>query len=110
MACSRFPGDLLPFCSGTGTVPVGTQLKGPKMAAQNEVIRLWPDGPPTKLEDVGAEVEYSGAVGTTQTKMLRNISDPTLTVFRPEKPNGVGVVVCPGGGWRILAWEHEGTD
>ena len=44
--------------------------------------------------------------------ILRNVSEPTLTVFRPTngKPNGVGVIVCPGGGWRILAWEHEGLD
>jgi acetyl esterase/lipase len=26
------------------------------------------------------------------------------------KPNGIGVIICPGGGWRILAWEHEGID
>jgi acetyl esterase/lipase len=42
--------------------------------------------------------------------LLRNVSEPTLSVFRPAKPNGVGVIVCPGGGWRILLWEHEGTD
>jgi acetyl esterase/lipase len=44
--------------------------------------------------------------------MLRNVSEPTLTVFQPAPgtANGVGVVVCPGGGWRILAWEHEGLD
>lgn len=84
------------------------------MAAQSvEVIRLWPDGPPTVLEDVGPEVEFSGPPGLAAgTKMLRNVSDPTLTVFRPTngKPNGVGVIVVPGGGWRLLAWEHEGLD
>ena len=44
--------------------------------------------------------------------MLRNVSEPTLTVFRPTNgnPNSIGVIVCPGGGWRILAWEHEGID
>jgi len=44
--------------------------------------------------------------------MLRNVSEPTLTVFRPEvgKAKGASVIVCPGGGWRILAWEHEGLD
>ena len=44
--------------------------------------------------------------------MLRNVSDPTLTVFRPaaDLANGVGVIICPGGGWRILAWRHEGLD
>lgn len=77
----------------------------------DEVIRLWPDGAPTKLEGVGPEAEYRAPVGVAANAlMLRNVSDPTLSVYRPAKPNGVGVVVCPGGGWRILAWEHEGTE
>jgi acetyl esterase/lipase len=79
--------------------------------APDEIIRLWPDGPPTKIEGVGPEVAFRGPVGTVaEATMLRNVSEPTLSVFRPAKPNGVGVIVCPGGGWRILAWEHEGTD
>ena len=78
---------------------------------ENEIIRLWPDGPPTTIAGVPPESSYRGppglALGTT---MLRNISDPTLTVFRPLKSNGRSVVICPGGGWRILAWQHEGLD
>lgn len=83
------------------------------MAAAHEVIRLWPQGAPTSLGDVGPEVEFRGPPGlSVDTTMLRNVSDPTLTVFRPpgDKANGVGVIVCPGGGWRLLAWEHEGLD
>jgi len=84
------------------------------MAVQSQdVIRLWPEGPPTKLEGVGPEIEFRGPVGTAgDATMLRNVSEPTLSVFRPTngKPNGIGVIVCPGGGWRILAWEHEGLD
>lgn len=77
-----------------------------------EVIRLWPDGPPTTIEDVPPEVAYEVpdgiAAGTT---FLRNISDPTLTVYPPSAPaNGVGVIVVPGGGWTINAWTHEGVD
>jgi dienelactone hydrolase len=77
-----------------------------------ETIRLWPDGPPTRIDGVPDEVEYpvraGVAVGTT---FLRNISDPTLTVFTPtEASNGVGVIVVPGGGWTINAWSHEGLD
>jgi acetyl esterase/lipase len=80
-------------------------------ASSDEVIRLWPDGPPTRLEGVGAEAEYRAPVGVAaDAAMLRNVSEATLTVFRPAKPNGVGIVVCPGGGWRLLAWEHEGLD
>ena len=46
------------------------------------------------------------------TSFLRNVSDPTLTVFTPPEGtgNGVGVIVAPGGGWTILAWVHEGLD
>src|SRR5215472_4690437 len=78
-----------------------------------EAIRLWPEGPPSKLEKVPPESEFRGPPGVAAgTLMLRNVAEPTLTVFRPQhaKPNGVGVIVCPGGGWRILAWEHEGSD
>jgi acetyl esterase/lipase len=84
-----------------------------RSALPEEVIHLWPEGPPTKLEGVGPEVRFRGPVGVAaETVMLRNVSEPTLTVFRPTngKPNGIGVIVCPGGGWRLLAWEHEGID
>jgi acetyl esterase/lipase len=33
---------------------------------------------------------------------------PELTVYRPEKPNGTAVVVCPGGGYGGLAMDHVG--
>src|ERR1700761_5143469 len=78
----------------------------------NAVIRLWPDGPATSLPDVGSEIAFaSTAVSGLETDMLRNVSDPSLTVFTPDptKANGVGIIVCPGGAWRVLAWDHEGV-
>lgn len=33
---------------------------------------------------------------------------PELTAYRPEKPNGTAVVICPGGGYGFLAADHEG--
>jgi len=52
---------------------------------------LWPKGAP-------------GAVGETSN------DKPTLTVYRPAKPTGASVVVCPGGGYVALALEHEGKE
>lgn len=77
-----------------------------------EIIRLWPDGPPTRIEGVPAEVEYPALAGVAAgTTFLRNVSDPTLTVFAPAgSGNGVGVIVVPGGGWTMNAWTHEGLD
>jgi acetyl esterase/lipase len=87
--------------------------RGDIKAAVQVEIALWPDGPPRTIPDVGPESSYRTPAGVAAgTLMLRNISQPSLTVFAPDpaKANGVGVVVCPGGGWRILAWEHEGLD
>jgi acetyl esterase/lipase len=78
-----------------------------------EVIRLWPDGPPTPIESGGEEIAYLVREGVAKgTHFLRNISDPTLTVFTPaqDDANGRGVVIAPGGGWTINAWSHEGLD
>ncbi len=85
----------------------------PDTSAAHEVISLWPAGPPRVLPVGPPESSYVAPAGLAAgTTMLRNVSHPTLTVVRPkaDKANGVGVIVCPGGGWRILAWEHEGVD
>ena len=78
-----------------------------------EIIRLWPDGPPTVIDNMPPEVSYPSKGGNAEgTVMVRNVSDPTLSVFTPAEAlrNGVGVIICPGGGWTIHAWTHEGTD
>ncbi|HEX3917646.1 MAG TPA: alpha/beta hydrolase, partial [Caulobacteraceae bacterium] len=79
--------------------------------AAEEVIALWPEGPPGGKAPYDTIV-YRWPVPNGETDMLRNVSEPDLTVFRPDaaKANGHGVIVAPGGGWRILAWEHEGVD
>ena len=50
--------------------------------------------------------------GQRQVKRLTNVSKPTLTVFRPakDKDTGAAVVIAPGGGYNILAWDLEGEE
>ena len=89
-------------------------LEPASATSAEEVIALWPGEPPEPSPGgVGPEISYRNqAASGAMTTMLRNVVTPTLTVFRadPAKANGVGVIVCPGGGWRLLAWEHEGLD
>ena len=40
---------------------------------------------------------------------IAKVSNPTLTVFKPEKPNGKAVIICPGGSYAVLAFDKEGT-
>lgn len=78
-------------------------------ATLREVIPLWPDGPPTKGPEL-VELSERPQFPTGDTVgRLRNVSNPTITVYRPAVANGVGVIVAPGGGWRVVMWEHEGS-
>jgi pectinesterase len=49
------------------------------------------------------------AVTKDNVTRISKISNPTLTVFKPTKPNGKAVIICPGGGYAILAFDKEGT-
>ncbi|BAU52616.1 alpha/beta hydrolase [Mucilaginibacter gotjawali] len=69
------------------------------------VIPLWPNGAPG-FEQLRNEPEQA------KDYWVRHITNPTLTVFLPakDKANGAAVVVCPGGGHRLLVWTAEGID
>lgn len=43
-------------------------------------------------------------------KWVRKVKRPVLEVYAAPKPNGTAVIVAPGGGFSILAIEHEGRD
>lgn len=70
-----------------------------------KVIKLWPEGIPFSNGVIGEEV-------ITDRGHVKNVQDPTITVYLPEKENATGaaVVICPGGGYGILAIKHEGHD
>ena len=41
---------------------------------------------------------------------IAKVSVPSFTIFKPAKPNGKAVIICPGGGYSILAFDKEGTN
>ena len=74
------------------------------MQAQT-VIPLWPNGAPgfENLKDIPEQAKDY---------WVKNINNPSLTVFLPAKGkvNGAAVVVCPGGGHRLLVYNAEGVE
>jgi len=82
----------------------------------SEPMPLWPKGAPGEKGDIGVERDTTkpgdGLVGGKQVVRLGNVSMPTLTLFQPppDKDTGAAVVVCPGGGYNILAMDLEGTE
>jgi acetyl esterase/lipase len=73
------------------------------------VIPLYRDSIPNSKEVVDEEKSDTGKDGIVR---ISKVSRPTLTVYFPpkEKATGVAVIICPGGGYRILAASHEGHD
>ncbi len=67
-------------------------------------VALWPQGAPGS-EDRRAEPEI------VENSYVRNVHQPSLTVFRadPAHANGAAVIVIPGGGHRMLVWVNEGV-
>ncbi len=83
----------------------GLACVGAARAAEPAVIPLHRPGaapaatPPERTEKLMGELR------------VRNVSQPSLTVFAPEpgKANGAAVIVAPGGGFVMLSWESEGV-
>ncbi|MFD0793374.1 alpha/beta hydrolase [Mucilaginibacter litoreus] len=69
------------------------------------VIPLWKNGAPG-FEARRNEPEVA------KDYYVRNIHNPSLTVFLPpaDKANGAAVIVCPGGGHRLLVYNSEGVE
>ena len=75
------------------------------------VLEVWPGDVPGETEDIGEETATTSGQPRSVTR-IKNVSQPTITVFRapPDTANGCAVVVCPGGGYNILAYDLEGTE
>ncbi|HEX6987268.1 MAG TPA: alpha/beta hydrolase [Planctomycetaceae bacterium] len=74
-------------------------------AEEPQVIPLWEAGPPgfeSRRDEPEEAKDY----------WVRNVHNPSLTVFLPpkEKATGTAVVVCPGGGHRLLVDNAEGVE
>lgn len=75
-----------------------------------ETIKLWtgdPPGAPTAMPD--AKLRRAATAGRSDVR-LSGVAAPVLFVYRPAKPSGVGLIVMPGGGYRSLSLQNEGTN
>lgn len=78
-------------------------------SGQPQIISLWKEGEiDTTTWDQPEEIAFlqSGL------KVIRNVSQPSLTVYLPDPAiaTGAAVIVCPGGAFHFLAFEHEGSE
>ena len=91
--------------------------KGQQAVRQAEPVSVWPDKVPGEKGDIGPEADTTkpGQDGPRPEQYVirtGNVSHPTLTVYHPpkDKDTGAVVLVCPGGGYSILALNLEGSE
>jgi acetyl esterase/lipase len=96
-------GVCLAFGLGSGSSLRGDEPHAPR------TLDLWPGAAPAEFGKVAEEKSETGKDGITR---VSNVTKPTITVFRPspDKDTGASIVICPGGGYNILATSHEGDD
>ena len=84
--------------------------------ANHTQIPIWPKGAPGAQSNALAEGDTTTSkdnlIAGKPLMRLGNVSVPTITVFSPPdgQNTGTAVVVFPGGGYRILAIDLEGTE
>ncbi len=85
-------------------------------AGEPEILSVWPNKAPGETKEIPAEMEVTQGgpkiVAGKPIYLVTNVSKPELAVYRPnqELNSGMAVIICPGGGHNLLAYDLEGTE
>lgn len=78
------------------------------LVSAQEIIPLYPDGKVPGLKKSGIVEKSPKEGGVTR---ISNVTQPSITIYSPKnKTTDAAVIICPGGGYGILAYDHEGTE
>jgi acetyl esterase/lipase len=106
---------LLMLAAATLAATAVGQPSGWPPSPERLTIPVWPGAAPGAPTQLGPEADMTtpkdNIVAGRPVIRLGNVVRPTLTVFKPKgKANGAAVVVFPGGGYRIVSIDMEGTE
>jgi acetyl esterase/lipase len=83
------------------------------------VVELWPGEVPDESAKLGPErirmspkLDRKQVEVTESTRMITDVSKPTITIHRPaeNQNSGTAILICPGGGYWNLYWQLEGEE
>ncbi len=108
---------LLVAIASTSTIStiLGAQTPAWQPPPGHTTLAVWPQSAPGAPANPAPEVDTTTAkdnvIAGRPVVRLGNVSAPTLALYAPKAKNtGAAVVVFPGGGYRILAIDLEGTE
>lgn len=75
--------------------------------SQDMVLPLYPEGIPCASNNEEKVSERNNG----SERRISAVQEPEIAVYLPakSKANGTGVIICPGGGYWVLAWDWEGS-
>lgn len=81
-------------------------------AQQPKTLDVWPGKPPGETTETAPEKVTVNKRKDGEIKIVTNVTQPTITVYRPakDKDTGTAVLICPGGGYNVLAMDLEGEE
>jgi len=79
----------------------------PTLYSQNYKLPLWEENIPNRND---IKIDEKNVI--TDKLRITQVDEPMIEVYLPSKTfvSGEAIVICPGGGYRILAYNHEGSD
>ena len=91
-------------------IALGLSAASLQSMAQTEIIDLWPKGKVPNFKT--SSVEEKSVTDANGILRISGVTVPTITAYiaPKEKATGAAVMICPGGGYGILAASHEGSD
>ncbi len=86
------------------------------MGAEPTILNVWPATPPNETQSLPPEDDRpqpnDRMVAGRAVQRIKNVSVPQLAIYEPkaELKTGAAIIICPGGGHRILAYDLEGIE
>lgn len=98
------------LCAGFLAAPALVLASEPE-PGQPEHIALWPEGkvPGETLGTSPSRIVERSHDPALPDRYIEQVSAPYLVAYRPARPNGVGLLVIPGGGYQRVVLDKEGT-
>ncbi|HVY86146.1 MAG TPA: alpha/beta hydrolase [Caulobacterales bacterium] len=78
--------------------------------APREIIPIWPGRPPGLAHGLHEAVLERSTPPALRDRAVVHVTRPVMIVFRPERPNGAGVLITPGGAYVRVVLDKEGFE